>query len=382
MIRKLVIGNGRSERELLLVGNITIGRDPACHVSEADPLLSRRHAEIVANVHGVSVRDLGSRNGILVNGEKTREQVLLPGDLVQMGHLQLRYIEEQPRQADVPVSRGAEPRRPSAPPPPPQPASPSYDFDRFRPEPPVAARPSTQPTPQPGRWKPEPTPLPGRRTSAPLPPPPRMPQQQPHAQGHTPVPRGKAAFDDTVRLPRHLMMPEQLDQTQVSSPHDTTLGGHHMDATRMAPASSPREGAGGRWNEPEPLDATMLAGDLEGMGGAGELSPGDATFAAALSHLAGLANPGAERLSPSGDPDAARLVANSELTITDASPGCAELLGVPDDLLIGDSLADVFLRGVRRAYSEPGTHLNIAVARGPRGSITVTLSLDQTSGTE
>ena len=58
VIRKLIIGNGRSEREILLVGNITIGRDPACHVSEPDPLLSRRHAEIIANVHGVSVRDL------------------------------------------------------------------------------------------------------------------------------------------------------------------------------------------------------------------------------------------------------------------------------------------------------------------------------------
>ncbi|MFN7982278.1 MAG: FHA domain-containing protein [Vicinamibacterales bacterium] len=94
MIRKLIVGNGRSEREVLVVSNLLVGRDPACHISEPDPLLSRRHAEILAGTHGVSVRDLDSRNGVLVNGEKTREQVLFPGDVVQMGHLLLRYVEE------------------------------------------------------------------------------------------------------------------------------------------------------------------------------------------------------------------------------------------------------------------------------------------------
>jgi hypothetical protein len=171
VIRKLIIGNGRSEREILLVGNITIGRDPACHVSEPDPLLSRRHAEIIANVHGVSVRDLNSRNGLLVNGDKTREQVLLPGDVVQMGHLQLRYIEEQVRPADGMASRGLDQRRHT---PRREEGAADFDIDRFRPEaPPLPAtsRPIIPPTPRPGRWKPEPTPLPGRRTSAPSPPP-------------------------------------------------------------------------------------------------------------------------------------------------------------------------------------------------------------------
>ena len=150
MIRKLIIGNGRMERELLLVGNIVIGRDPACHVSEPDPLLSRRHAEVIVNVHGVSVRDLNSRNGILVNGAKTREQVLLPGDVVQLGHMQLRYVEENVRTTDA-QARGMDPRRQ------PQPQPPAYDVDRFRPE----------PTPQPSRWRPEPTPLPAARRPAP-----------------------------------------------------------------------------------------------------------------------------------------------------------------------------------------------------------------------
>src|SRR5439155_489621 len=53
-----------------------------------------RHAEFVIDARGVGVRDLHSRNGILVNGAKVSESVLRPGDVVQVGHLRLRYMEE------------------------------------------------------------------------------------------------------------------------------------------------------------------------------------------------------------------------------------------------------------------------------------------------
>lgn len=352
MIRKLVISNGRSERELLLVGNIIVGRDPACHVSDPDPLLSRRHAEIVANLHGVSVRDLNSRNGILVNGEKTREQVLLPGDVVQLGHLQLRYVEENVRAADGMVSRGYE-RRPA----PAVPPAPS--FDRFRPD----------PTPQPGRWKPEPTPLPGRRTSAP--PPPAPTQQAP------PVARGRAAFDQTMSGQRgpQPRPHDRFDETMLAHPgsHDTTLGtgSADPDATMLAPMPAlPRERQGGaRWSDP---DETMLA-STEAIGDT-TVSPGDATFAAALSQLAGLTQPGTGGvLSDTG----ASLVANAELTITDATSACADVLGVAREELIGDSLTDVFLRGVRRAYADPSSAVTLSIVRDARGLIVVTFSLER-----
>ncbi len=366
MTRKLIINNGRSDREILLVGNIIIGRDPACHVSEADPLLSRRHAEVIANVHGVSVRDLNSRNGILVNGEKTREQVLLPGDVVQMGHVQVRYVEEMPRAADGMASRGmADPRRQA----PPTPSS--YDIDRFRPDPvPRSAG------PRPGRWTPEPTPLPGRRTTAPMPPP-------PPAQIHTPVSRGRAAFEEQVGR-------QGVDQTMAAprpvapaAHHDTTLG-HlpaDMDATILGSASQ-FDLSGPRWTTADP-DATILASSLpqfqQPASPDATMAPGNATFSSALAHLAGLATPGNEQVH--GGPGA-HLVANAELTVTDASPGCADLLGVPGDQLVGDSLTDVFLRGVRRAYAEPDTTLSLSIARGARGSIAVTFTLDKTGGTQ
>ena len=350
MIRKLVISNGRSDRELLLVGNIIVGRDPACHVSDPDPLLSRRHAEIVANVHGVSVRDLDSRNGILVNGEKTREQVLLPGDVVQLGHLQLRYVEEQARAADGMVNRGGIDRRPPAPPP----AEPS--FDRFRPD----------PTPQPGRWKPEPTPLPGRRSSAPPP-----PATQP---APPPVPRGRAAFEQSVaghQAPQPST--DRFDETMLARPgvHDTTLGAGQADpeATMLVPMPNlPHERSGApRRSNP---DDTMLASRQ----GDTTVSPGDATFAAALSQLAGFAQaPPAEEMADTGP----SLVANAELTVVDATASCAQLLGIARNELIGDSLPDVFLRGVRRAYADPASAVTLTIVRDARGLIVVTFSVER-----
>jgi len=105
--RKLIVNDGRRERELLLVGKIVVGRDPNCDVSEADSLLSRRHAEFSVDGNIVVVRDLGSRNGIYVNGARLAEGRLQSGDLIGIGNLKLRYVEDStpivvaPELADV-----------------------------------------------------------------------------------------------------------------------------------------------------------------------------------------------------------------------------------------------------------------------------------------
>ena len=94
MSRRLIVCAGRETREFVLVGTIVVGRDPACDISDAgDPLLSRRHAEF-SNANEAMVRDLGSRNGILVNGVKTPQAVLRAGDVVQVGQLQVKFVDE------------------------------------------------------------------------------------------------------------------------------------------------------------------------------------------------------------------------------------------------------------------------------------------------
>ena len=92
MRRKLLLNDGARERELQLVGRIVVGRDPACEISHDDSLLSRRHAEFVASADVVKVRDLGSRNGVFVNGTRAVERVLAEGDVIQIGPLRARYL--------------------------------------------------------------------------------------------------------------------------------------------------------------------------------------------------------------------------------------------------------------------------------------------------
>lgn len=94
MIKKLLVNDGRRERELVLVDRLVVGRDPTCDVSHDDALLSRRHAEFIADGGAVSVRDLGSRNGIFVNGARTAERSLNPGDVIQIGPLRVRYTPD------------------------------------------------------------------------------------------------------------------------------------------------------------------------------------------------------------------------------------------------------------------------------------------------
>ncbi len=78
MSKRLLVRDQRGERERLLVGTMTVGRDTRCDISDADPLLSRRHAEFVCRPDSLVVRDLNSRNGISVNGVRRRRRCFVP----------------------------------------------------------------------------------------------------------------------------------------------------------------------------------------------------------------------------------------------------------------------------------------------------------------
>jgi len=103
MSRRLIVTGGSRDRELVLVDTMVVGRDPACEISETnDPLLSRRHAAFTTDTREAIVRDLGSRNGILVNGVKTKEARLRDGDCIQIGHLQVKFVDEVGPFTDAP----------------------------------------------------------------------------------------------------------------------------------------------------------------------------------------------------------------------------------------------------------------------------------------
>src|SRR5262249_4857615 len=70
----------------LPIGDFVVGRSTECQLSLDDPLVSRKHAVIGVPADRVTVQDLGSRNGVLVNTVKIDgERELAPGDKVSMG---------------------------------------------------------------------------------------------------------------------------------------------------------------------------------------------------------------------------------------------------------------------------------------------------------
>jgi predicted component of type VI protein secretion system len=87
---QLVVVRGKPEGKVIpLVGpNFKIGRGETCHLRPNSEQVSREHAEFTLEGNTVNVRDLGSRNGTLVNGKAlTAEYRLKHGDLVQVGPL-------------------------------------------------------------------------------------------------------------------------------------------------------------------------------------------------------------------------------------------------------------------------------------------------------
>ncbi len=75
------------DRDVVLPeGETIVGRSPKCPVCLDDAMVSRQHARIVNHRGAVTVEDLGSVNGVLVNGVRlVRARVLLPGDHVVIG---------------------------------------------------------------------------------------------------------------------------------------------------------------------------------------------------------------------------------------------------------------------------------------------------------
>jgi transcriptional regulator with GAF, ATPase, and Fis domain len=75
-------------------GEVSIGRDSANQLWAADGSLSRRHCAVRREGAKCIVRDVGSRNGTLVNGVPVEEQQLEHGDQLSVGSSLLMFLSE------------------------------------------------------------------------------------------------------------------------------------------------------------------------------------------------------------------------------------------------------------------------------------------------
>lgn len=85
----LLVGEGR--RSVLSGERVLIGRSRECDVVLSDPNTSRRHAEVRRDGEGWTVVDLGSTNGIKVNGRRVDQAALQPGDRITLGLTELTF---------------------------------------------------------------------------------------------------------------------------------------------------------------------------------------------------------------------------------------------------------------------------------------------------
>ena len=87
---QLIVAAGNRSGQVISVSTekFIIGRAVDCHLRPTSELVSRYHCAILVGDE-VSVRDLGSRNGVRLNGEKiTAEKILQNGDKLVIGPLE------------------------------------------------------------------------------------------------------------------------------------------------------------------------------------------------------------------------------------------------------------------------------------------------------
>lgn len=78
----------------LKIGMNLVGRDQGCDIFIPDPHISRKHLSIdVVGDGTITVIDLGSTNGMVVNGERVPSAILHPGDSFTVG--QTTFLVEE-----------------------------------------------------------------------------------------------------------------------------------------------------------------------------------------------------------------------------------------------------------------------------------------------
>jgi len=94
---------------------LLVGRHPECDIRLDLPGISRRHCCFAIAYGRLTVRDLGSKNGLRVNGHVVEESRLRNGDEVAVGPLIYRVedLTPEPAAAPAPVAAPA----PKVPPP-------------------------------------------------------------------------------------------------------------------------------------------------------------------------------------------------------------------------------------------------------------------------
>jgi hypothetical protein len=87
--RALLVSDGK--RFVIDRPRAVVGRSQRCDYVLSDPNVSRRHFELVLRGSDWYLVDLGSTNGVMVNGQRVSTSRLRPGDQIVVGTSSLRF---------------------------------------------------------------------------------------------------------------------------------------------------------------------------------------------------------------------------------------------------------------------------------------------------
>jgi hypothetical protein len=115
-VAKLIVGEGDTAeigREIMLTQDVTtLGRAATCQIVIDNDFASRRHAQIVRRDDLYWLRDLGSKNGTLLNGQPVSgEMILADGAELAIGAAKFRFIDPAATRTHPSVSTGGSPLR-------------------------------------------------------------------------------------------------------------------------------------------------------------------------------------------------------------------------------------------------------------------------------
>jgi S1-C subfamily serine protease len=90
---------------------LVLGRVSGSDVVIRDARASRRHAELKPEDGALRLRDLGSANGTLVDGQPAREVALHGGEEIRIGRVRIAVLAEEPLVTGAPIPEPAQPPR-------------------------------------------------------------------------------------------------------------------------------------------------------------------------------------------------------------------------------------------------------------------------------
>lgn len=95
LAKLVIVDGGAVGTEFVLEDDcVTLGRGPSVDLVFDDPAMSRQHAAIEFVDEQFRVRDLGSTNGVLLNGEPVQAAEIDDGDRMVIGSHEFQLVVE------------------------------------------------------------------------------------------------------------------------------------------------------------------------------------------------------------------------------------------------------------------------------------------------